>query len=122
MVIFKEVFEVQYPIEKMNLVFQYNNNDLSMEDNNTSAFNYREITGGGELSNHAYGLAIDINPKHNPYVYQSYVYLVNAMSYVELENHQIRMIQRFTAFTGRGWAWGGDWNSLKDYRHFEKDR
>jgi peptidoglycan LD-endopeptidase CwlK len=27
--------------------------ELSMEGNNTSAFNYREITGGGRLSNHA---------------------------------------------------------------------
>lgn len=125
--IFKEVFEVQYPIEKMKLVSEYNNDDdLSMEDNNTSAFNYRQITGGGALSNHAYGLAIDINPKHNPYVYESYVSPVNAMSYVDRENHQIGMIQRgdalFTAFISRGWTWGGDWKSLKDYQHFEKDR
>ncbi|HAX73596.1 MAG TPA: hypothetical protein DCY20_08730, partial [Firmicutes bacterium] len=24
------------------------------------------------------------------------------------------------AFVSRGWTWGGDWNSLKDYQHFEK--
>ena len=39
-----------------------------MEANNTSAFNYREITGGGRLSNHAYGRAIDINILLNPYI------------------------------------------------------
>src|SRR5438445_6855047 len=32
--------------------------ELSMEANNTSAFNYREITGGGRLSTHASGRAI----------------------------------------------------------------
>jgi peptidoglycan L-alanyl-D-glutamate endopeptidase CwlK len=42
--------------------------ELSMEANNTSAFNYREITGGGRLSNHAYGRAIDINTFLNPYM------------------------------------------------------
>jgi peptidoglycan L-alanyl-D-glutamate endopeptidase CwlK len=36
--------------------------NLTMEANNTSAFNYRPKTGGGSLSVHAYGRAIDINP------------------------------------------------------------
>ena len=47
--------------------------ELSMEANNTSAFNYREITGGGRLSNHAYGRAIDINTFLNPYIKDSVV-------------------------------------------------
>ena len=41
----------------------------SIEHNNTSAFCYREITGGRSLSNHAYGRAIDINPQQNPYIW-----------------------------------------------------
>ena len=24
-------------------------------------------------------------------------------------------------FKSKGWEWGGDWTSLKDYQHFEKD-
>ncbi len=39
-----------------------------MNDNNTSSFNYRFISGSRILSMHANGLAIDINPKQNPYV------------------------------------------------------
>ncbi len=39
-----------------------------MKLNNTSAFNYRVITGGTSLSKHAYGRAIDINPVENPYI------------------------------------------------------
>lgn len=34
--------------------------ELSMEANNTFAFNYREITPGGRLSNHACGRANDL--------------------------------------------------------------
>ena len=124
--IFKEVFEVKYPIEKMVLVSEYNNDDdLSMADNNTSAFNFRPITGGGGWSNHAYGLAIDINPKYNPYVSKNAVYPVNAVSYVNRDEDVEGMIKEgdalFNAFTSRGWTWGGDWNSLKDYQHFEKE-
>ena len=40
----------------------------SMEANNTSAFNYREVIGGGRLSNHAYGRAIDSYTFLNPYI------------------------------------------------------
>jgi hypothetical protein len=25
------------------------------------------------------------------------------------------------AFKERGWTWGGDWKSLKDYQHFQKN-
>src|SRR5438067_5510932 len=42
--------------------------ELSMEADNTSAFNYREVTGGGRLSNHAYGRAVDINTFENTYI------------------------------------------------------
>lgn len=124
--IFKEVFEAKYPIEKMVLVSEYNNDDeLSMVDNNTSAFNFRPITGGGGWSNHAYGLAIDINPKLNPYVTASAVYPSNAHPYVDRDEQVRGMIKKgdalFNAFTSRGWSWGGDWTALKDYQHFEKE-
>ncbi|MFA5523298.1 MAG: M15 family metallopeptidase [Tissierellales bacterium] len=43
--------------------------ELSMANNNTSAFCSRELTGkDGVFSNHSYGIAIDINPIQNPYV------------------------------------------------------
>ena len=68
--IFKELYEHKYPIEKMVLVDEYNADDnASMAANNSSAFNFRIIdNGSGRLSNHSYGLAIDINPLYNPYV------------------------------------------------------
>lgn len=67
---FAELFTAHYPIEKMELIENYDgNDDRSMAANNSSAFNCRDITGKpGVFSNHSYGGAIDINPLQNPYV------------------------------------------------------
>ncbi|MTL87465.1 M15 family peptidase, partial [Turicibacter sanguinis] len=67
--IFKELYGMRYPIEKMKVMSCYGGSDeLSMMDNNSSGFNFREITDGGKLSKHALGLAIDLNPRINPYI------------------------------------------------------
>ena len=58
---------MKYPIQRMSLVDDYDGDDeTSMSANNTSAFNYRRITGSSRLSKHSQGLALDINPKINP--------------------------------------------------------
>lgn len=42
--IFKELYDIHYPIEKIKLIDEYNADDeLSMSDNNTSCFCYRVI-------------------------------------------------------------------------------
>lgn len=67
--IFKELYDIKYPIEKIRLIDEYGANDeLSMSDNNTSSFCYRKISNSKTLSNHSTGTAIDINPLYNPYV------------------------------------------------------
>ena len=67
--IFYELYINEYRIEKISLIDEYNGDDTaSMEDNNTSCFNYRLVDGSSNLSRHALGLAIDINPFYNPYV------------------------------------------------------
>jgi peptidoglycan L-alanyl-D-glutamate endopeptidase CwlK len=96
------------------------NDDLSMEANNTSGFNYRAVTGGSRLSNHARGRAIDINPTLNPYVKEASVlppgarYDPDAPGTFTPDHPVVR------AFLQRGWEWGGMWTSLKDYQHFER--
>lgn len=94
--------------------------DLSMAANNTSAFNYRLITGGTKLSNHAYGRAIDINPVQNPYIKGELVLPPGAQYQPSVEgtvtdNHPVTR-----AFLELGWEWGGHWDTRKDYQHFEK--
>ena len=94
--------------------------DLSMAADNTSSFNYRPITGGKTLSNHALGRAIDINPFHNPYVKGATIlppgskYDPSTPGTLDADHPVTR------AFLDRGWDWGGNWKSLKDFQHFEK--
>lgn len=127
--IFKELFDLKYPIEQMVLIDEYNGDDtLSMEANNTSSFNFRVVDGTSTLSKHAYGLAIDINPLYNPYVKtindEVIVAPENGREYVNRSldcNYYIRRDDAiYTAFISRGFTWGGDWNSAKDYQHFQK--
>ena len=123
--IFREIYDVGFPIEKMKVISQYNYSDIeSMEDNNTSAFNFRMTTNGTHLSNHAFGLAIDINPKLNPYVTSSTVLPESATEFVDRNQFTIGIIKKdeaiYQIFTKYGWTWGGDWEQTKDYQHFEK--
>lgn len=128
--IFKTLYENKYPIEKMVLIDNYDADDtLSMEDNNTSAFNYRTISGSSKLSNHSYGMAVDLNPKYNPYVKtasdgsiicqpeggREYADRSKDFAYKIDENDLA-----YRLFTEAGFTWGGNWNSVKDYQHFEK--
>jgi len=68
--IFGELYSIGFPISKMHLIDDYNaSDDASMNDNNSSAFNCRPITGmTGQFSNHSWGAAIDLNPAINPYI------------------------------------------------------
>lgn len=129
--IFKTLYENQYPIEKMVLIDDYNADDLlSMEDNNTSAFNYRTISGSDKLSNHSYGMAIDLNPKYNPYVKTASDGSVlcqpeGGREYADRSKNFAHKIDEndlaYRLFTEAGFTWGGSWNSVKDYQHFEKE-
>lgn len=123
--IFKELYEAEFQVERIEQIDLYGGKDeKSMEANNTSCFNYRRITGGKSLSNHALGLAIDINPVRNPYIFEKQVLPKNSGAYLNRENLQAGMITRegvcYKIFKKYGWSWGGDWRKPTDYQHFEK--
>lgn len=126
--IFQELFAAQYPIEKVRLVSEYGWDDTaSMQDNNTSAFNFRKIAGTNEWSKHALGMAIDINPLYNPYVYKQGNRISTqpkeAYIYADREADCAYYIKAgdvcYEAFVSRGFTWGGDWKNPKDYQHFQ---
>lgn len=67
--IFHTLYEQRYPIERIQLVDDFQaDDDLCCLKNNTSCFNYRTICGTDTLSRHAFGMAVDVNPFFNPYV------------------------------------------------------
>ncbi len=126
--IFEELHRLRYPIAKMQTVDRYPGaeDELSMEDNNTSAFNCRPLPSGRAWSLHAYGRAIDINPLLNPYVdSRGHIEPSTAGPYLDRNRTDPGILQAgdpvVRVFTDRGWRWGGDWRTPKDYQHFEHD-
>lgn len=136
--IFQALFEEEYQICRMVLIDDYWTGDgeetdgVSIKNNNTSCFNYRNVPGSTKRSKHALGLAIDINPYENPYVPTSagvpdysnldekeYYYATNRN---ETDAHVITSEDLvYQLFRDKGFTWGGNWKSLKDYQHFQKD-
>lgn len=128
--IFQELYKAHYPIERIQLIDDYNADDeQSMLHNNTSCFNYRRVAGSKTLSYHSQGKAIDINPLYNPCVKRlrngstsvspktGRAYSNRSKTFKYKIDHNDLV---YKLFKKHGFTWGGDWKSLKDYQHFEK--
>lgn len=123
--IFYELFEKEYPIEKIRLVDEYDaDDDRAMADNNSSCFNYRVIADTNVISLHGQGRAVDINPLYNPYIVGEKIMPPNGAPYADrtadfpykIDENDICL----KTFKAHGWLWGGDWDNTKDYQHFYK--
>ncbi|MFC4063027.1 M15 family metallopeptidase [Planomonospora corallina] len=124
--VFKRLYGWRWPIYRMVLVDVYKGDDFdSIDADNTSAFNCRPATDSTSWSRHAYGKAIDINPRENPYVYANGSYAhKNARKFVKRPLDAPGVINPgdkvVKAFERLGWEWGGYWSGVKDYQHFSK--
>lgn len=130
--IFYELYQNEYQIESIRLIDDFDGDDTaSMEANNTSCFNYRVVDGTTSLSKHALGCAIDINPFYNPYIVfdktgngQDYISPVGSEIYADRSKAFPYKIDEndlcYKLFKEHGFTWGGNWNSCKDYQHFQK--
>ena len=120
---FKILLEEKFPINKMIPVVKYDwDDEKSMEDNNTSGFNYRVIANSDKMSKHSFGSAIDVNPKWNPVIYRDGKILPkgayrdeSAPGTLTDDNKAVKYLK------SKGWNWGGDYKSFKDWHHFDKD-
>ena len=134
--LFRQLHQRRFPLARARLIEQYRGDDnASMQDNNTVAFNHRPITGGGPPSLHAYGLAIDINPLQNPYLQiaeqgVARIRPPSGAAYLNRLAHRpgkptrpgmaepvVRLFAEY-GFT----VWGGYWDSPVDYQHFQFSR
>lgn len=112
----------RFPVARAVPIVRYGWSDnASMAANNTSAFNYRRVSGTRRLSRHATGHAVDINPVQNPVIYQSgrispkdAVYQPGAAGTLSEDSSVVR------AFIDRGWRWGGQFSTMMDRHHFQK--
>jgi peptidoglycan LD-endopeptidase CwlK len=113
--VFKRILkETNFPITSIIPLNLYNWNS-SVRYNNSGGFDWRFVAGSDEITDHAFGAAIDINPLINPWV--------NGSS----DNRSYDPSLRGTLFPGShvvkifkeaGWKWGGNWENSKDWQHF----
>lgn len=121
--VFRRLHEARFPIEGTSVVTLEQVDDHPTGDwNDTTGFVCRPAVGSSNWSQHAFGLAVDINPFHNPYLKGDLVLPELASDYVDRERVLPGMIFDgdvvVQAFADIGWAWGGNWSSLKDWMHF----
>jgi hypothetical protein len=123
--VFRRLFDARFPIEEMRITRPDELTAAPTGDgNNTSAFVCRPAVGSRRWSQHAYGLAVDINPFHNPYQRDGLVLPELASAYLDRDDVRPGMILRgdivTTTFAELGWEWGGDWRSFTDPHHFSR--
>jgi hypothetical protein len=121
---FRDLYRARAPIEEMRITTRAELDAPPTGDgNDTGAFNCRPKAGQTSgFSQHAYGLAVDVDPFQNPYTNGPLVLPELASSYVDRTDVRPGMIlpdgPAVRAFARIGWTWGGTWHSLKDLQHF----
>jgi len=121
--VFRTLFEARFPLEEMRIVTPADLDAPPTGDgNNTTSFVCRAVVGGTRFSEHAFGLAVDINPFHNPYQKGEVVLPELATSYLDRDGTKAGVIVEggvvVESFDAIGWGWGGRWQSLSDNHHF----
>ncbi len=135
---FRQALALRFPIEKVVLPadkpYRWDDQKL-MADNATSGFNYRLVAGTSRISQHASGLAIDVNTRINPCIrlVNDQKILVNGQKTIDspdalwdkevpgtlyADHPLVRLMESL------GWEWGGHWtledDGIIDYQHFQK--
>lgn len=128
--VFLQLYRLGFPIRHMQLANAYGPPSQRPRDGDISgSFECRQAvpspcTGGrasGHWSNHAYGLAVDLNPRENPYVGCGATYSPTSRRYLDRSRLRRGMVTPAVvrAFASVGWGWGGAWiGDTKDYMHF----
>jgi hypothetical protein len=126
--VFGKLYALHFPIRRMTFKQVYGAK-VPFNGDVTGSFECRQAvpspcsggSGTGNWSNHAYGLAVDINPQENPYVGCGQSRDPKAQLYRDRSVHRKGMVTRrvIGAFASIGWGWGGSWTgNTKDYMHF----
>ena len=124
--VFRRLYADHFPIEEMRITTAPEQTAPPTGDgNDTGSFDCRATRGETSYSQHAYGLAVDVNPFQNPYHKGDVVLPELASSYLDRSWQRPGMIEPdgpvVRAFAAIGWTWGGTWHSLKDLQHFSRN-
>jgi hypothetical protein len=128
--VFRRLYELRFQIHHMRFEHMYERRSWPDDGDVSASFECRQAVrspcsgaaaGTGSWSNHAYGLAVDLNPVENPYVGCGMTRDPMSLRYLDRTRHRRGMVTPAVveAFRSIGWEWGGDWSgSTKDYMHF----
>ena len=127
--VFRRLYQLRFPIRHLSVDIYDRSQKLPSHGDVSGSFECRQsvpspCVGGnasGRWSNHAYGLAIDINPRENPYVGCGRVRDPTRAAYVTRKRLLKGMVTPAVvrAFASIGWGWGGSWSrDTRDYMHF----
>jgi hypothetical protein len=128
--VFRRLYALRFPIRHLQLSDMYGPvRGRPKDDDVTGSFSCRQAvpspcssgTGTGTWSMHAYGLAVDVNPRENPYVGCGQSRDPATRPYFDRSRHRPGMVTRraIAAFRSIGWGWGGSWTGdTQDYMHF----
>lgn len=129
--VFGRLFDAGFPLKRVGLARAFHERrweeDPDTRRSVTASFNCRVVVTpdgpGDQFSQHAYGLAVDVNPLQNPFVRSDgWVHNAFAEPYVDRSGGLPGMIHEgdvvVRSFAAIGWAWGGHWSGDKDYMHF----
>jgi hypothetical protein len=120
--LFARLYAIGFPIRRARLVDDYaGSDDASMAADNTSAFNFRVVAGTNDLSQHAFGRAIDINPIENPWIVGPRLVPPAGEPYRDRARvrpgRSVRPGPVTAILDELGWEWGGDWRHAADLHH-----
>jgi hypothetical protein len=128
--VFAKLFGLRFPIRHLSLEDSYGPTAAQPKDGDVSgSFECRQASASPcstatvttHWSNHAYGLAIDLNPRENPYVGCSRTRNKASRPFLDRTRLRRGMVTPavVAAFRSVGWGWGGSWSGdTKDYMHF----
>jgi len=125
--IFDSIKVWRFPIVQVVPIVAFNWDDnLSMAANNTSSFCYRKVLGSNNLSRHAEGMAIDINPFFNPMIWKPPyenrpVKPENAQYNKEIPGTLYLEHPVVQEFLKRKFIWGYNFSKYYDIHHFHKN-
>lgn len=128
--LFKDLYNASFPIYSVKPISEYGGNDnASMDDNNSSCYNPRYVGNRSEISSHALGGAIDINPIQNPYIMfgdmekaEVKILPIQSKKFLNRKKQYKGMVEPIVdIFSKYGFTlWGGDWDDIRiDYHHFQ---
>jgi hypothetical protein len=126
--VFRQLYRLRFPIRHLRFSDAYGPKSGQPADGDISgSFECRRAvpspcgTGTGNWSQHAFGLAVDVNPIENPYTGCGRTRERASLPYLNRSKMRPGMVTPAVvrAFRSIGWGWGGSWpGSTKDYMHF----